>query len=260
MSNRLFIDTMDKVNAFAKQVGFTNGIAWARAQKENNRLNSYDYEIFSGCHDLRNLMAHGFAKDINISSETLQKAQLFFRAISTPYTVNGGQSIVFNNVKSYNELEIQLGDYVLARKREGSRYEIFRVVGTSSRSIELRDLSNNYVSSICTYDYDFLNHGFFVVRDNSFDPNWRRGHYGEYVDAEISTSNGCTITFRYLDYGDGSSNKKTFNGYFAHKHCLYKECGILLMGPGENKEAYMKNCRKKLIEEFNKEKDIDLPF
>ena len=45
-----------------------------------------------------------------------------------------------------------------------------------------------------------------------------------------------------------SSAKTTFKGYYAHKKCLDRESEILLMGPGENKEAYIKNSEKKLAE------------
>ena len=81
MYNQDFIDIMDKINSLAKSINYTNGIAWAKAATENNRLNTYDYSAFDGCHHLRNLMAHGFARDIIISNETMQIARMFHLSI-----------------------------------------------------------------------------------------------------------------------------------------------------------------------------------
>ena len=114
MYNQHFLDTIDKVNSIAKAMGFTNGVTWARKQFDDGRINEYTFEIFSSCHDLRNLMAHGYAVDINISAATMQKAQLFLKAVSNPLANNN--AIILNTVGNLNpkaHLEVQVGDYVI---------------------------------------------------------------------------------------------------------------------------------------------------
>jgi hypothetical protein len=91
MYNQEFLDIMDDVNAMAKSMDYTNGIAWAREEMENNRLSEIEFDFFEDCHDLRNLIAHGCSRDINISEATKQKAIRFKFAISNAYVQHGEQ-------------------------------------------------------------------------------------------------------------------------------------------------------------------------
>ncbi len=123
MHNQDFIDAMDKINSVAKSMGYTNGIAWARKQMEDGRLNEYDYTEFDNCHDLRNLMAHGHAKDINISADTMRTVKVFFSTIVRPQPEPITQSQVLQKEFSENKhLEIQVGDYIIAVKPSRDKY------------------------------------------------------------------------------------------------------------------------------------------
>ena len=81
MFNQLFIDTMDQINTIAKSMNYTNGISWARYAFDHKLINSYDFNEFENCHILRNLMAHGHLRDINISEETMKNVNIFHKTI-----------------------------------------------------------------------------------------------------------------------------------------------------------------------------------
>ncbi|MBQ8350695.1 MAG: hypothetical protein IJY20_01460 [Clostridia bacterium] len=81
-NNDLFIDTMDKINTIAKGKGFVNGMDWAKTAKGAGKISDLTLSSFDGCHSLRNLMAHGSAKDIAISTETLANVMTFLSAIA----------------------------------------------------------------------------------------------------------------------------------------------------------------------------------
>ncbi len=80
-NNELFIDTMDKINSLAKSRGFTNGIEWAKAAAKVNKISALNLSAYENIHTLRNLMAHGSARDISISAETLSEVLTFLSQI-----------------------------------------------------------------------------------------------------------------------------------------------------------------------------------
>ena len=86
MYNNKFSDLMEKINATAKSMNFTNGISWARNAFENKKLSQLEYNDCENCHFLRNLIAHGGACDIQISENTLQIATAFYAAITAKPT------------------------------------------------------------------------------------------------------------------------------------------------------------------------------
>ena len=238
MYNELFIDTMDKVNAFAKQIVYTNGIAWARSQMESKCLNSYDYNILSGCHDLRNLMAHGFARDINITLETSQKAQLFFEAISKPYAVNNNQSIIFNNIKSHNELEVQIGEYVIAEyvfTRNNNRPNRIQIDPHWVLKVVKEDSNHTLILESVAYrnigDIDYFGASrYYVVKDNL---NQYINHSREFrrilcqqpwkSPLDFKQENGIsTLSFILASVIDRSTIPVTVRAYLAHKDCFTK--------------------------------------
>lgn len=130
MYNKDFIDIMDKINTIAKSKNFTNGIALARNLFENKQLNTYDYVAFENCHNLRNLMAHGFSRDINISDETMEIARLFYTVVRTPKTPSTAstQSEILKeeDMKLKYKLTVQEGDYVIAMQKEKSYWSTFK--------------------------------------------------------------------------------------------------------------------------------------
>ena len=91
MYNQELLDIMDDVNAMAKSMGYTNGLAWAREQMENGRLSKTEFDYFEDCHDFRNLIAHGSSRDVYISEGTKRKAICFLFAISNYYVSYGEQ-------------------------------------------------------------------------------------------------------------------------------------------------------------------------
>lgn len=92
-NNEIFIDTMDKINTIAKSKGFVNGLDWAKTAKGLKEMSDLDFSTFENCHNLRNLMAHGSAKDISLSNETIGQIVGFLsniamtRAVPTAKTV-----------------------------------------------------------------------------------------------------------------------------------------------------------------------------
>ncbi len=80
-NNELFIDTMDKINSLAKSRGFVNGINWARTAAGTKLVNELELSAYENIHALRNLMAHGSARDISISNETLSEVLGFLSKI-----------------------------------------------------------------------------------------------------------------------------------------------------------------------------------
>ena len=109
-NNDLFIDTMDKINTIAKSKGFVNGMDFARLAKGTNEITEIAFSSFEGCHSLRNLMAHGFAKDIVISPETLSDVMSFLSAVAQTKLTSEDKE----NAENANDItRPQEGDFVL---------------------------------------------------------------------------------------------------------------------------------------------------
>ena len=200
---------------------------------------------------------------------------MFFKAISAPYTVNGGQSIVFNNVKSdNNELEIQPKDYVLVfgyGYSRGSKIEIGGLYQVSRRDSGdtdwlLYDIVEKRLVRSSDISWMYESPRFYVVRaDLSKYTQFGEGFVRPF-NPIVSTSNGrSTVTFTLKHKLNDESRLITAKGYFAHKECFKNKSGILLMGPGESMEAYIEKVEKKLEkmwleEKRSEEENGDLPF
>lgn len=122
MYNDKFSDLMEKINATAKSMNFTNGISWARNAFENKKLSQLEYNNYEKCHVLRNLIAHGSACDIQISEDTMQIATAFYAAITakpieTPKLADGSTPVQKPQY-SRKKTPIRVGDYVIMVRNE----------------------------------------------------------------------------------------------------------------------------------------------
>lgn len=117
-NNEKFIDLMDKINSVAKTKNFVNGVAWARDASEKQNINLYDYSAFENCHYLRNLMAHGNARDIQISEETLHVVQVFYQRICMPDPQEQKSAVSYiqkqEELRQSQVAQVKAGDYVIA--------------------------------------------------------------------------------------------------------------------------------------------------
>ncbi len=165
MYNQDFLDMMDSINTLAQSMGHTNGIAWARSAVENNRLSEYDFKAFENCHHLRNSVAHGSARDINISAETMQIASVFYETIQHPNSASASQSVIIQDARRTEEdLQVQVGDYVIAMEytNHGTLFQVIRQDSMDG------DLLKNLETGSCCYieelrGYDTEN-GLYVIR------------------------------------------------------------------------------------------------
>lgn len=127
MNNGTFSDVMDRVNVTAKSMNFTNGISWARNAYENKKLSLLEYSDYERCHDLRNLMSHGCARDIRISDETLQIANAFYAAITgTPEPAKAPAPPQEPKHKC-TYTPIRVGDYVIMMRSQKRYWSNFSV-------------------------------------------------------------------------------------------------------------------------------------
>ena len=112
-NNDLFIDTMDKINTLAKSRGFVNGNDWAKTAARKKVITEMQLSSFENLHSLRNLMAHGSAKDIVISPDTLSVALSFLTSLAgsnlTPAAKEQQPTAINWSDSSY----LQPGDFVL---------------------------------------------------------------------------------------------------------------------------------------------------
>ena len=109
-NNEIFIDTMDKINTIAKGKGFVNGLDWAKTAKDLKEISDLDFSTFENCHNLRNLMAHGSAKDISLSTETINQMVRFLSAIAMTRATPTPKAVADNPLDA--EKFVQGGDIV----------------------------------------------------------------------------------------------------------------------------------------------------
>ena len=123
-NNDSFIYVMDKINSIAKSKDYQNGIAWANKALDNGIIGQYDHSAFDGCHHLRNLIAHGFARDIKITDETLNIAKTFFSCITgaEPAAGLGGSKVLANTPRVDPDAFLKAGDYYVVRRRDFPLY------------------------------------------------------------------------------------------------------------------------------------------
>ena len=71
-NNLHFLDAMDLINSIAQNLGYTNGLEWAKIAAETGEISASDLTAFERSHRLRNDIAHGGATEICISAYRLQ--------------------------------------------------------------------------------------------------------------------------------------------------------------------------------------------
>lgn len=248
MYNQEFIDIIDKINSLAKSMDYTNGVAWARFALDNKMIDFYDYNEFENCHYLRNLMAHGHLRDINISSETMQIAKLFYSNIRNnqieKIKMVSAQTPLQSTILQQEErmrgenLLVKEGDYVIAMLKEKHvRYpydrerfealswrnegkgktftigEIFKVVGKDRKLQDLRYRELHDIQELLPKYKDF-----FVFRYNSpvlqsQNPNARKIVYVVGEPRPFKGQNGqCKVNFEYeIVWYDNTNTKHWSN-------------------------------------------------
>lgn len=80
-NNGAFVDTIEAINRIAKSKGFVNGAAWAQAAAEKGQMTQDEYNRYRDLHTMRIRYAHGNARDIFISDETLEEARAYLARI-----------------------------------------------------------------------------------------------------------------------------------------------------------------------------------
>ena len=279
MYNQNFLDSMDRVNNIAKSMGYQNGVAWARKQKEDGRISEYIYEIFNDCHSLRNLMAHGYSADINITLQTMQKVQSLVETIS-----NSSNKTAFGNTQEVgfntrNEFEVQIGDYVVAcgdSSRIFYRADLdeffnvcvtFKVIDITKTSVILEDINNGEL-----FDFDKLENcskiharnGLYVLRTNPARYDLHGTNFSRFdvpknkpmhviKEPTLGGENGDTsyvslTLLKNYDYENSGkfnpsgAEKIYVKGYFAHIYCFDKTKNKPLFDPKkEGRGPYMAN-------------------
>ena len=248
MYNQEFIDIIDKINSLAKSMNYTNGVAWARFALDNKMIDLYDYNEFENCHYLRNLMAHGHLRDINISSETMQIAKTFYSNIRNNQVEKSKmvpaqapvQSTILQQEDRLKNMQLMVkeGDYVIAMLKEkhvrypysrerfealswhnkgkGKTYtigEIFKVVGKDRMLQDLRYRKLHDIQELLPKYKDF-----FVFRYNSpvlqsQNPNARKIVYVVDEPQPFKDKNGqCKVHFKYeIVWYDNASAKHWSN-------------------------------------------------
>ena len=83
-----FIDTMDAINNIAKNFGFDNGRNWVHEAFRCGEISARQHSDFANACDLRNIIAHGNARDINVTYEKMSVVMDFEKCISSSFLRN----------------------------------------------------------------------------------------------------------------------------------------------------------------------------
>jgi hypothetical protein len=294
MYNQKFLDTMDKINSIAKTIGYQNAIAWARKQLENGVINEWTFNSFNNCHELRNLMAHGASMDINISNETMQKAQSFLNSISRPYATNNNtiiRNVSSNSIKNAN-LEVQVGDFVVIMYKNkikltsSANYNNLIEVGTLFKVIEIanQNIIIEHLNSSTIYDYNALkcassfnfDDGLYVFKTNviGFTPNNNQPVYiigrpelnknikgAPFIHFEFTTDSPYSSPFcPPCRYDNLEIRRVSAKGYLAHIDCFDQSKSKPLLDFTQNNEnEYLNKTNSSYGIRRNDDED-DLPF
>lgn len=68
--NYEFLNVMDEISKIVKERDYKNTREWMESEKQKGRISGSIYNDIKDCIDLRNKLAHGYAKDISISQGT----------------------------------------------------------------------------------------------------------------------------------------------------------------------------------------------
>ena len=88
--NDKFRDCIDKINNIAKSKGWKNGKDWAAFAVKFHLISESMKVDYDNCHELRNSMSHGNAKDIVVHQATYSTAREFLRIIEAKIRENKG--------------------------------------------------------------------------------------------------------------------------------------------------------------------------
>lgn len=80
-NNGAFVDTIESINRIAKSKGYVNGAAWAQTAADKGQMTQDEYNRYRDLHTMRIRYAHGNARDIFISDETLEEARMYLARI-----------------------------------------------------------------------------------------------------------------------------------------------------------------------------------
>ena len=159
MYNGQFLNTIDKINTLAKANGYVNGIACAREALNQGKLSEYDYNAFENCHNLRNLLAHGNAMDINISSETMSIASIFYDRVSA-YIESAHQPEVTSYVQQAKEADLRTlkeGDIIILWKDANESYRFKDADGIVRNGPKANYIGEIYLVQNDYVDFEFRN-------------------------------------------------------------------------------------------------------
>ena len=258
MNNGIFIDIMDKINNVAKSKGYQNGIAWANKAVEAKTINQYDLAAFEGCHHLRNLMAHGFSRDIVISNETMNIVKTFYRCITMP--APQPQPVVQSKVLSATaekpdpDAFAKKGDYVVVLDKNNYKYPLQIYKYDTVYNSFMRKYEENFVSmySINTYiDPSTVDGNIYILRPKTpIDPKKynKANAFCENESKEIRyDSNGrqfVTVRIKYVNfrsYEDGIWDTVDCEVYHARPECFIEKDPFPLHVGSESITKYMEN-------------------
>lgn len=88
--NDKFRDCIDKINNIAKSKGWQNGKDWAVFAVKFHLISESIKVDYDSCHELRNSMSHGNAKNIAVHQVTYSTAKTFLKIIEAKIRENKG--------------------------------------------------------------------------------------------------------------------------------------------------------------------------
>ena len=129
--NDKFRDCIDKINNIAKSKGWKNGKDWAAFAVKFHLISESMKVDYDNCHELRNSMSHGNAKNIVVHQATYSTAREFLRIIEAKIRENKGN-------KKIRKFDNTIND----RKRDERRMD--RI----SRKTFLSDTEQKYLKDL----------------------------------------------------------------------------------------------------------------
>lgn len=82
MSNNEFLDAMHDFNKTAKNFGFDNGKDWAEAARNCEIIDDNTFRVICIDHTVRVGIAHGHAREIEVSDETTDFVEALPEAVA----------------------------------------------------------------------------------------------------------------------------------------------------------------------------------
>lgn len=143
--NDKFRDCIDKINNIAKSKGWKNGRDWAEFAVKFHLISESMKVDYDNCHELRNSMSHGNAKNIVVHQATYSTARAFLKIIEVKIRDN-----------KRNEKFQTFGNAINDRKRgERKMDRISRKMFLSDTEQKyLKDLLNDIKKYYYDYNYD----------------------------------------------------------------------------------------------------------